>query len=189
VAFEVVTPAVRLLVCGSGPDAVPVVRFATQLGWNVSVIDHRPVAHAHPERFPDARVIECADPVRLGDAVPLAPHTTAVVMSHHFGRDTDYVQALLAAGVAYVGVLGPRSRTDRVLAELAARGVAPDARTAHGARLYGPVGLDVGGDGPEAIALAVVAEVSAVASGRTGGHLRDRSAPLHGAAPITALRG
>jgi xanthine/CO dehydrogenase XdhC/CoxF family maturation factor len=55
--------------------------------------------------------------------------------------------------------------------------------------LYGPVGLDVGGDGPEAIALAVVAEVSAVASGRTGGHLRDRSAPLHGAAPITALRG
>lgn len=188
VAFEVVTPAVRLLVCGSGPDAVPVVRFATQLGWDVSVIDHRPVAHAHPERFPDARVVECADPLRLADAVPLTAHTTAVVMSHHFGRDTDYVQALLAAGVAYVGVLGPRSRTDRVLAELAARGVAPDARAAHGARLYGPVGLDVGGDGPEAIALAVIAEVSAVASGRSGGHLRDRSAPLHGATPITAAR-
>ena len=188
VAFEVVTPAVRLLVCGSGPDAVPVVRFATQLGWDVSVIDHRPVAHAHPERFPDARVVECADPLRLADAVPLTPHTTAVVMSHHFGRDTDYVQALLAAGVAYVGVLGPRSRTDRVLAELAARGVAPDARAAHGARVYGPVGLDVGGDGPEAIALAVIAEVSAVASGRSGGHLRDRSAPLHGAASTLAQR-
>jgi xanthine/CO dehydrogenase XdhC/CoxF family maturation factor len=109
-------------------------------------------------------------------------------MSHHFARATDYVQALLAAGVAYVGVLGPRSRTDRVLTELAARGAVPEARAAHGARLYGPVGLDVGGDGPEAIALAVIAEVSAVASGRGGGHLRDRSAPLHGATAGTAAR-
>jgi xanthine/CO dehydrogenase XdhC/CoxF family maturation factor len=183
VAFEVVTPAVRLVVCGSGPDAVPVASFAAQLGWDVTVVDHRPVAHARPERFPGARVAECADPLRLGEAVALTPRTAAVVMSHHFARDTDYVRALLAAGVAYVGVLGPRARTERMLAELAARGAA-----AVGAeeRLYGPVGLDVGGDGPQAIALAVVAEVSAVASGRRGGHLRDRRAPLHGARALDA---
>jgi xanthine/CO dehydrogenase XdhC/CoxF family maturation factor len=164
------------VVCGSGPDTVPVVRLATGLGWHVTVVDHRPVVHAHAERFPGARVVECADPARLADAVALTPRTTAVVMSHHFGRDTDYAQALLAAGVAYVGVLGPRTRTDRMLAEMAARGVAP---TAHGERLFGPVGLDVGGDGPEAIALAIVAEAAAVASGRAGGHLRDRYAPIH----------
>jgi xanthine/CO dehydrogenase XdhC/CoxF family maturation factor len=176
VAFERMVPAVRLVVCGSGPDAVPAVRLAVGLGWDVTVVDHRPVAHARPERFPGARVVECADPTRLAHALPLGPRTMAVAMSHHFARDTDYVQALLGAGVGYVGVLGPRSRTDRMLVELAARG---DAPAAAGERLFGPVGLDVGGDGPEAIALAVVAEVSAVANGRGGGHLRELGAAIH----------
>ena len=72
-----------------------------------------------------------------------------------------------------MGVLGPRTRTERLLAELAARGAA----AAPGDRLFGPVGLDLGGEGPDAIALAIVAEVAAVASGRPGGHLRDRQTP------------
>jgi xanthine/CO dehydrogenase XdhC/CoxF family maturation factor len=181
VAFEVVVPVPRLVVCGSGPDAAPVVRLAAPLGWDVTVVDHRASAHAHPERFPGARVVSCPDPLALaaalGDAVPLGRRTAAVVMSHHFARDASYVQALLASEVAYVGLLGPRTRTERVLAELAARGAAPGARA--GARLHGPVGLDVGGDGPEAIALAIVAEASAALNGRGGGHLRERAAPLH----------
>jgi xanthine/CO dehydrogenase XdhC/CoxF family maturation factor len=177
VAFELVAPAVHLVVCGSGPDALPVAAFATQLGWEVTVVDHRPVAHAHPERFPGARVVECADAVRLAESVSLGRRTAAVVMSHHFARDTDYVQALLASDAAYVGVLGPRSRTERMLAELAARGTP----AATGERLHAPIGLDVGGDGREAIALAIVAEASAVLHGRAGGHLRDRQGGLHGA--------
>jgi xanthine/CO dehydrogenase XdhC/CoxF family maturation factor len=185
VALECIAPATRLVVCGSGPDAVPVVRLATQLGWDVTVVDHRPVAHARAERFPAARVAECAEAALLAEAVALTPRTAVVVMSHHFGRDTAYVGALLAADVAYVGVLGPRSRMDRMLAELATIGVVPGTA---GERLYGPVGLDLGGDGPEAIALAIVAEVAAVTGGRTGGSLRDRQAPLHAAAatPIRA---
>ena len=188
VAFELVRPVTRLVVCGSGPDAVPVVRLATQLGWDVTVVDHRPVAHARPERFAGATLVECADASRLGASVALTTRTAVVVMSHHFGRDTAYVGALLATGVAYVGVLGPRSRTDRMLAELATRGLLPDAI---GERLYGPVGLDLGGDGPEAIALAIVSEVAAVTAGRTGGSLRDRAAPLHASIPSArpAARG
>ena len=177
VAFEVVAPTVRLVVCGSGPDALPVAALATQLGWDVAVVDHRPVEHAHPERFPGARVVECADPLRLAESVALTRRTAAVVMSHHFARDTDYVHALLASDARYVGVLGPRSRTERMLADLASRGTP----AAPGDRLYGPVGLDVGGDGREAIALAIVAEVSAVMHGRAGGHLRDRQGSLHAA--------
>jgi xanthine/CO dehydrogenase XdhC/CoxF family maturation factor len=179
VAFEVVRPTVRLVVCGTGPDVAPVVRLGAQLGWDVTVVDHRPAEHAHPERFPDARVVQCADPAALADAVPLGAGTAAVVMSHHYARDTEYVRALLASAASYVGVLGPRARTERMLAELTSRGVAvtPDGR------LYGPIGLDVGGDGPEAIALAVVAEAAAVMHGRTGGHLRDRVAPLHSGTP------
>lgn len=178
-AFEVVTPAVRLVICGSGPDAAPVSRLARDLGWDVTVVDHRPVTQAHAARFPGVRVLESRDASALADAVSLGPRTAAVVMSHHFARDADFVRALLRAGVAYVGVLGPRARTERMLVEFASRG---DPAAHGGDALFGPVGLDLGGDGPEAIALAIVAEVSAVIHERTAKHLRNNRVPLHEAA-------
>jgi xanthine/CO dehydrogenase XdhC/CoxF family maturation factor len=186
VAFEVVMPAVRLLICGTGPDAAPVARFASQLGWDVTVVDHRPLTGAHSARFPGARVVECAEALRLADVVPLNSRTTAVVMSHNFPRDRDYVQARLAANVAYLGVLGPRARTERMLADLtAANGNPPTVSE----RFFAPVGMDIGGEGPDAIALAIISQISAVASGRAGGHLRDRRAPLHAAPPHLATTG
>lgn len=177
VAFEVVAPAVRLVICGSGPDVVPIARLALELGWHVSVVDHRPVGDSHAARFPGARVVECAEASRLGEAVTLTPRTAAVVMSHHISRDTDYVQALLDAGVAYIGVLGPRARTERMLSDLGARKGSP---VSVGGPLFAPVGMDIGGEGPDVIALSIISEISAVTSGRSGGHLRDRSGPLHG---------
>lgn len=179
-SYEVVAPAVRLLICGSGPDVAPVSRMARDLGWDTVVVDHRPVTEAHAHRFPETRVVECHDPSALAAVIEIPSRTAAVVMSHHFARDIGYVSALLGAGVAYLGVLGPRARTERMLAELAARG---DPAAANGEALFGPVGLDLGGDGPEAIALAVIAEVSAVMHGREPRHLRDRSDALHGALP------
>ena len=176
VAFEVVHPAIQLVICGSGPDVIPLVRFGTELGWNVTVVDHRPVQHAHPERFPGARVVECADPLELAKSVAITPRTAAIVMSHHFGRDTDYVRALLASEALYIGVLGPRARAERMLADMRAVGDA----LVDGDRLFAPVGMDIGGDGPDAIALSVIAEISAVTGGRAGGHLRDRRGSLHG---------
>ena len=176
IAFEVVSPVIRLVVCGSGPDAAPVCRLAENLGWSVTLVDHRPVTEAHAARFPGTRVVECAEPATLAQAVPLTERTAAVVMSHHFARDAEYVKALIAAGVGYVGVLGPRPRTERMLAELAARG----ERIPSGANaLYGPVGLVIGGDGPEAIALAIVSEISTVLHDRAAGHLRDAHTALH----------
>jgi xanthine dehydrogenase accessory factor len=186
VAFEVVMPAVRLIVCGTGPDAAPVARFASQLGWDVTVVDHRPLTDAHSARFPGAHVVECAEALQLADVVPLTTRSAAVVMSHNFPRDRDYVQALLTANVAYLGVLGPRARTERMLSELATGSA---ALPAIGERFFAPVGLDLGGEGPDAIALAIISQVSAVASGRTGGHLRDRRAPLHASPPAVATTG
>jgi xanthine/CO dehydrogenase XdhC/CoxF family maturation factor len=176
IALEVVVPAVRLLVCGSGPDAAPVCRLARGLGWQVSLVDHRAITAAHARRFPGVAVIECPDAEALAAVAPLGRRTAAVVMSHHFGRDIEYVRALLAANVAYVGVLGPRARMERMLAELATRGDSPPDNSD---ALFGPVGLDLGGDGPEAIALAIIAEVSAVMHQRDATHLRDRLAALH----------
>jgi xanthine/CO dehydrogenase XdhC/CoxF family maturation factor len=176
IAFEVVAPAIRLVICGAGPDAVPLCRLARGLGWDVDVIDHRAVTEAHAVRFPGVRVRECPEASGLGGVVKLTPRTAAVAMSHHFARDTNYVAALLIAGVAYVGVLGPRARTERMLAELASRGEKIPSSTD---ALFGPVGLDLGGDGPEAIALAAVAEISAVMHDRVPSHLRDRHTALH----------
>ena len=186
VAFEVVMPSVRLIVCGTGPDAAPVARIASQLGWDVTVVDHRPLTNAHSSRFPGAHVVECAEALRLADAVALTPRSAAVVMSHHFARDRDYVQALLTADVAYLGVLGPRARTERMVTELTTGNARPPTI---GDRFFAPVGLDLGGEGPDAIALAIISQVSAVTSGRAGGHLRDRRAPLHASAAPVAVSG
>ncbi len=186
VAFEVVMPAVRLLICGTGPDAAPVARFASQLGWDVTIVDHRPLTPAHSARFPGARVVECAEALRLANVVALTARSAAVVMSHHFARDRDYVQALLAANIAYLGVLGPRARTERMLSELTTGNGGPPAI---GDRFFAPVGMDIGGEGPDAIAIAIISQVSAVAYGRAGGHLRDRRAPLHASPPPVAATG
>lgn len=179
-ALEVIAPPVRLVICGSGPDAVPLARLASTQGWNVVIVDHRPFAHAHPERFPSAIVVECASPDQLESAATIDDRTSIVVMSHSYPRDLEYVSAALRSQALYVGVLGPRRRTERMLADLSAGGDCPDTDALE--RLHAPIGLDIGGDGPEAIALSIVAEVSAVTSGRNGGLLRDRRAPIHDAA-------
>ena len=181
VAFEVIAPAVRLVICGSGPDVVPLVRFGSELGWTMIVIDHRPVEHAHPERFPGAQVAECGDPAQLADSIELTSRTAAVVMSHHYARDLDYVRSLLASDVAYIGVLGPRTRAERMLADMAAMGTTVEG----GDRLFTPVGLDIGSEGPDAIALSIIAEISAALHHRTGGHLRDRMGALHASPDVS----
>ena len=178
ISFEVVQPGVKLLVCGSGPDALPVAAFGANLGWDVTVVDHRPLTPAHAARFPRAKVVYCEDALCLRDKVPITPRTAAVVVSHHFERDRNYLESLLASEAAYIGMLGPRARTEKMLSDLAARGV---KRGDGDERLYAPVGMDIGGDGPDAIALAIVAEVSAIMSKRTGMHLRDKRGPLHAA--------
>lgn len=175
VAFEVITPAIRLIVCGSGPDVVPLVRFGVELGWNLTVVDHRAIEIAHPERFPGAHVVECREPAHLAKSTALTSATASIVMSHHYARDLEYMKALLASDVRYIGLLGPRARTERMLAEITSSGELVDI----GNRLFAPVGLDTGGDGPASIALAIIAEVSAVMLGSSAGHLRDRGGGLH----------
>ncbi len=152
-------PAPHLLICGAGHDAQPVASAARALGWRVSVVDHRP-AHAQPQRFPGARVM-LAEPASLAATVDLDRCHAAVVMSHHLASDVAYLRALSAAQrPAFVGLLGPGPRRRRIVEELgdAARGLR--------SRLHGPVGFDLGACSPEAIALAIVAEVHAWLAGR-----------------------
>ncbi|QEL20659.1 XdhC family protein [Limnoglobus roseus] len=167
VAFEVVRPTVRLLVFGGGFDAVPVVAAAKAVGWEVVVIDRR----AGARRIAGADRTLTLAPAAACERLRPASRTAAVVMNHNFPDDRDAVTALLRTGVQYVGVLGPKARTQTMLAEI------PDAVGL--SRLHAPVGLDIGADTPGEIAAAVVAQVIAVFADRDGGHLRDRTGPIH----------
>jgi xanthine/CO dehydrogenase XdhC/CoxF family maturation factor len=96
-------------------------------------------------------------------------------MTHHFADDTDYLRALLRSPVRYIGMLGPRQRTERILGILRGDGSLADDES----RVYGPVGLDIGTDGAEQVALSVLAEILAVRSGRGARSLRERATPIH----------
>jgi xanthine dehydrogenase accessory factor len=177
VAFEIVSPTVDLIICGSGPDVIPVAKLASTLGWVVTVVDHRPALLTPPERFGSARVVECAHSDSLDEVIAPGASSAAIVMSHNYERDLDYLDALGRSRVAYIGMLGPRARTVRLLDDLEARGARfPEEMREH---IFAPIGLDVGGDGAEAIALSIVAEIASVMHGRTGTHLREGLAALH----------
>lgn len=179
---ELVAPPPRLVVCGAGHDAMAVVEFGARMGWRVEVVDDR---HAllDAARFPGASRFVRARARRAAEEVGVDPRTHVVVMSHNFLRDKDYLRSFLGSGVPYLGMLGPRARLERLVAELRAEGVT--VADADLAAVRGPAGLDLGAEGPEEIAWAIVAEVLAVDRGGGGGSLRDRPGPVHvGVPPI-----
>ncbi len=176
VLLEVMQPPTPLLIFGAGYDAIPLMQLAKQLGWHVTIIDHR-APYATRDRFPQAdEVIRC-HPNELENHLMLNGRTIAVVMTHHYLHDQALLRSLLPSPLPYVGVLGPKQRTQQLLEDLRLEGFAPT--NAQRQRLYHPVGLDLGAETPEEIALAIVAEIQAVLTNRTGGMLRDRSAPIH----------
>lgn len=173
---ERVEPPTSLAIFGAGDDARPLARMALELGWRVTVADPRP-AMLTEARFPAvfALVLGPADEL-VARAAPL-PGSLAVVMTHHYRHDLPLMSHLLPLPLAYLGLLGPKRRSERILAELAARGLNVTAEML--ARLRAPVGLDLGADAPEGVALSIIAEMTAVLSGRDGRPLRERDRPIH----------
>jgi len=174
---EVLEPPLRLLVCGAGHDAIPVVAAAAALGWQPVVVDERAEFLTH-ERFPEAAgFVHVGRPSEAAAKAGTDDRTYVMLMSHTYLRDGEYIRGFLGTEVAYLGMLGPRARTERLLAELKAGGAEFSAEDL--AKIHGPAGLDVGSEGPEEIAAAIVAEILAVRRGRAAGFLRDRAGPIH----------
>jgi xanthine dehydrogenase accessory factor len=185
----------RVVLLGAGPDAQPVALLASLLGWNITVIDHR-THFAQSARFPaaesvlsggatalmtllssHARVETHALDYRSTANRPHAPaFAAAIVMSHHLATDLAYLQALTLSDIPYVGLLGPATRRQRLIDQLG-----DSAQRLHG-RLRAPVGLDLGANSPETIALSIVAEIQAALAQRAvqaplsqvGGNLQTR---------------
>ena len=176
VLFENIQPPLALTIFGAGHDAIPLVLTAKAMAWFVTVVDHRP-SFANVRRFPTADHVVCATPDAIGDRVRLEPDSAVVVMTHNYLTDLSILGRVLPLPVRYVGQLGPRVRTDRMLQELATDGAAVSLTDLE--KLHAPIGLNLGGASPEEIALSVVAELQAVFQGKTGEKLRGRTGPLH----------
>jgi xanthine/CO dehydrogenase XdhC/CoxF family maturation factor len=164
--LDALLPPQRLVVLGAGDDARPVVHLAGQLGWEVVVIDGR-AQWVTRERFPEAGSVMCAG---KADAGLLRPDDAVVLMTHSYEQDREWLAAALPAGVKYLGLLGARRRSALLVSEAAAMLGWSVERACEG--LFAPVGLDLGGDGAESIALAVIAEVHAFCEGKLGASRR-----------------
>ena len=165
---EVHVPPPRLVICGAGDDAMPLSACASQVGFRVTVIDHRP-AHLSRERFPDAERID-RRPADGLDGLPLGPRSYPVVMTHSFAHDREWVRRLLGTDVPYIGLLGARARRDEILDQIDA--TATD-------RFFAPVGLHLGADGPEQVAVSILAELLAVRTSSAPRHLREKEGVIH----------
>jgi xanthine dehydrogenase accessory factor len=163
-------PPPDLIVIGAGDDAIPLVELASVAGFRVTVVDHR-AGYLAPERFPRAYAINQLRPDCAAGILPANPRVLVVIKNHALEMDKQWARHFDATDVAYIGILGPRKRNAQIR----------EAMTSdRGDRIYGPAGLDVGGEGAEQIAVSIVAELLSVWSGRPPAHLRERDRAIHG---------
>lgn len=183
VFIEVIQPPTHLIIFGAGQDALPTVEFAKALGWQVTIFDCR-ANEATKERFTIADEVILSRREILHKQISANEQTIAVVMTHNYLDDLEILKVLLPSSAKYLGILGPKRRTEKLLQELRAEGVEYTAEQLE--KLYSPVGLDIGADTPEAIALSIITEIQAVLTNRSAGFLRNRTLPIH--QPIEPLQ-
>lgn len=147
-----IAPPPSILLLGAGLDAEPVVRLFDELGWRVTVNDHRP-AYVEAGDFSRAEQVHCLPAAEVGSRIDFNRYAAVVVMSHHLETDRVYLESLSSSKVPYIGLLGPPDRHKRLLEELG------DVSDRLRSRVHGPVGIDIGARGPAPIALSIVAEV------------------------------
>ena len=177
VLFEIVRPPIQLTIFGEGHDVHAVVSLARQMGWEVKIVGRKPVDFL-AERFPEATSHQfLMHPEDVLDHLQFDGRSAALVMNHTYQRDKVLMQHLLDSEIPYIGMLGPRERTAMMLDELA--DTAGPFSTTKEAKLFGPVGLDIGTETPEEIALSAIAEIQAVLHRRPGAPLKTRTGPIH----------
>jgi xanthine dehydrogenase accessory factor len=176
VFLELIQPSVSLLIFGGGFDARPVSQLAKSLGWNVSVTDEC-VAHIAPVFFPSADKLSLCQRDFIDRDFDITPYTACVLMSHNYEYDRDVLKKLLKTDTPYIGILGPRKRFDKMLVEFSGNGIKVLPEDLH--RIHSPIGLDIGAETPDEIAISIISEIQGKFSNRSGGFLKYRDAPIH----------
>lgn len=178
--IEFIEPAIAIIIAGAGNDALPLVNIATILGWHVTVIDGR-ANYLTAQRFVNTTNI-VAKPESALQQLKLDNRTFAVLMTHNYNYDLAMLKGLLNTDIAYIGVLGPKKKLQRMLDDVAVEGIKITKEQQH--KIYGPVGLDVGAETAEEIALSITAEIKAVAAGKAGKSLRYKQTAIHAHLPV-----
>jgi xanthine/CO dehydrogenase XdhC/CoxF family maturation factor len=174
--IEYLQPPISLVVIGAGNDAIPMMQIADILGWDVRVVDGRGT-HARPERFESACQVLVSKPEKVLEQIAIDKQTVFVLMTHNYNYDMAMLKALLHQNATYVGLLGPKKKLDRMIDEIRDEGIKIDEEALK--KIYGPVGLEIGAETAEEIALSIIAEIKAVLAGKPGGSLREKQDVIH----------
>jgi xanthine dehydrogenase accessory factor len=176
VLYQFIPPPVRLVVIGAGNDVQPLSELTHLLGWEQVIVDARPV-YATQERFPKANRICRVKPSEVLSAIDIDEYTAVVVMTHSYKYDMAALEQLILTDCRFIGVLGPKKKFRKMLDDLAMKGIKINKETI--SRIYSPIGLDIGAETSEEIALSILAEIKAVFSNRTGASLNERIVEIH----------
>lgn len=174
--IEYIPPAVSLVIAGAGNDVKPLVEIASVMGWEITVAEGR-VTHATEKRFPLANNIMVVGADDFVNNILVDEYTFVVLMTHNYRYDLTVLKNLLNCRNRYIGVLGPKSKLNRMISDLAEENVVVSQEQME--RIYGPVGLDIGAETSEEIALSVTAEIKAVLEGKKGNSLRYKKEKIH----------
>lgn len=167
VFIDVYIPPIELMIFGAGHDAIPVANYSVSLGLTTTIVDSRSMYNSE-ERFPGTiRIVTKEDAFQ--ENIKIGNRTYIIVMNHHLEKDQETIKFVLNSSAPYVGLLGPRSRRERMLDGLKESGVVFSQQQL--ARLFSPIGLDIGAQSPEEIAISILAEVIAIKNGHAGGFL------------------
>jgi xanthine dehydrogenase accessory factor len=176
VLYQFIPPAVQLVIVGAGNDAQPLTELASQLGWDIIIVDARPSYNSHG-RFPKATRICRVKSAEVLSAINMDEHTAVVLMTHNYNYDLSAFEQLIHTDCNYIGLLGPKKKLNKILDDLAVRGISIHDELLQ--KIHGPVGLDIGAETSEEIALAILAEIKSVFSNRNGESLKERSFAIH----------
>ncbi|QNA46226.1 XdhC family protein [Lacibacter sediminis] len=173
---ELLQPSISLIIVGAGNDAFPLVEMTKVLGWQITVADGRST-HANAQRFPDVHQLLTGKPEEIFKQLAIDEWTVFLLMTHNYKYDLAMMKLLLQINCRYIGTLGPKKRLERMFDELKDEGIT--VTDEQRATIHGPIGLDIGAETAEEIALSVLAEIKAVFAERTGGFLKNRSVSIH----------
>jgi len=174
--IEYIAPPVALVIAGAGNDIQPLAELTEMLGWHTTVVDGRPT-HATALRFPKADKVLVAKPEEVLAHLQTDSRTVFLLMTHNYNYDLALLTQLVLQDCVYIGILGPKKKLDRMLGELIGRGVTLTEKQR--SVIYGPVGLDIGAETAEEIAVSVIAEIKAVMAGRSGTSLKEKDHSIH----------
>jgi xanthine dehydrogenase accessory factor len=176
VLYQFIPPPIQLVIAGAGNDAQPLTELASQLGWDIRIVDPRP-AYANAERFPKAAGICRVKPTEILSAVKMDDQTAVVLMTHSYNNDLAALEQLIHSNCHFIGLLGPKKKLNKMLDQLAEKGIIINEEVMQ--KIHGPVGLDIGAETSEEIALSILAEIKAVFSKRNGASLKERTIEIH----------